>query len=103
MVACLATTIFFGGWQVPYLMPDGFHFPWGGMLPVSAWMYLLLGVASFSIKVVVFCVLFMQLRWTLPRFRYDQLMRLGWLGLFPISVANVLVTALVLTFFSGGS
>ena len=84
-------------------MSDGFHFPWGGMLPVSQWTYVLFGVASFSIKVLVFCWLFMQLRWTLPRFRYDQLMRLGWKGLFPISVANVLVTASVSTFFSLGS
>jgi NADH-quinone oxidoreductase subunit H len=98
MVACLATTLFFGGWQVPYLMPDGFHFPWGTTISLSQWTYVLLGVASFSIKVVVFCVVFMQLRWTLPRFRYDQLMRLGWLGLFPISVVNVLLTALVLAF-----
>ena len=103
LVACLATTLFFGGWQVPYLMPDGFHFPWQATLPISHWTYVLLGVASFSIKVVVFCVLFMQIRWTLPRFRYDQLMRLGWLGLFPISVANVLVTASVLAFFGDGS
>jgi len=97
LVACLATTLFFGGWQIPYLLPDGFHFPPidGGRatLPVSQWTYVLLGVASFSVKVLIFCWLFMQLRWTLPRFRYDQLMRLGWLGLFPISVANVLVTA----------
>jgi len=103
MVACLATTLFFGGWQVPYLMPDGFHFPWAGTLRVSQWVYVLLGVSSFSIKVLVFCWLFMQIRWTLPRFRYDQLMRLGWLGLFPIAVANVLVTASVLIFFSEGS
>jgi NADH-quinone oxidoreductase subunit H len=98
MVACLATTLFFGGWQVPYLMPDGFHFPWGPMVAVSPWTYLLLGVGSFSIKVLVFCWLFMQVRWTLPRFRYDQLMQLGWKGLFPISVANMLVTALVLIY-----
>jgi NADH-quinone oxidoreductase subunit H len=96
IVACLATTLFFGGWQVPYLMPDGFHFPWGMTLPVSQWIYVVLGIASFAIKVVVCCVVFMQLRWTLPRFRYDQLMRLGWLGLFPISVVNVLLTAVVL-------
>jgi len=101
MVACLATTLFFGGWQVPYLLPDGFHFPWGGALPVSQWVYVLLGVASFSTKVLIFCWLFMQLRWTLPRFRYDQLMRLGWLGLFPFSVANVVVTASVLAFKDG--
>jgi NADH-quinone oxidoreductase subunit H len=103
LVACLATTLFFGGWQVPYLMPDGFHFPWGAMFPVSQWTYVLLGVGSFSIKVLSFCWLFMQLRWTLPRFRYDQLMRLGWLGLFPVSVANVLVTATVLVVVHKGS
>jgi NADH-quinone oxidoreductase subunit H len=99
LVACLTTTLFFGGWQVPYLLPDGFHFPWGATIALSPWTYVLLGVASFSVKVLVFCWLFMQIRWTFPRFRYDQLMRLGWLGLFPISVANVFVTALVLTFF----
>jgi NADH-quinone oxidoreductase subunit H len=98
LVACLTTTLFFGGWQIPYLLPDGFHFPWGATLSVSSWAYALLGVASFSFKVLVFCWLFMQIRWTLPRFRYDQLMKLGWLGLFPVSVANVLVTAIVLAF-----
>jgi NADH-quinone oxidoreductase subunit H len=98
MVACLATTLFFGGWQVPFLTPDGFHFPWGASIAVSQWTYVLLGVASFSIKVLFFCWFFMQIRWTLPRFRYDQLMRLGWLGLFPIAVANVLATATALTF-----
>jgi NADH-quinone oxidoreductase subunit H len=101
LVACLATTLFFGGWQIPYLLPDGFHFPWGTTVPLSQWASVLLGVASFSAKVLIFCVFFMQLRWTLPRFRYDQLMRLGWLGLFPISVANVLVTASVLAAFNG--
>jgi NADH-quinone oxidoreductase subunit H len=99
LVACLATTLFFGGWQVPYLTPDGFHFPWGTTIAVSQSIYVLLGVGSFSIKVVAFCLLFMQIRWTLPRFRYDQLMRLGWLGLFPIAVVNALVTAAVLAVF----
>ncbi len=101
MVACLATTLFFGGWQIPYLQPDGFHFPWGAVVPVPHLAYVLLGVASFSVKVLIFCWLFMQIRWTLPRFRYDQLMRLGWLGLFPIAVANAIVTALVLAFIDG--
>jgi len=98
LVASLATTLFFGGWQVPYLSPDGFHFPWGGELPVSNLVYVLFGLASFSIKGLVFCFLFMQLRWTLPRFRYDQLMSLGWKGLFPIAVVNVVITAIVLAF-----
>jgi NADH-quinone oxidoreductase subunit H len=98
MLACLATTLFFGGWQVPFLLPDGFHFPWGGEILVSNWIYAFLGVMSFCTKVVIFCWIFMQIRWTLPRFRYDQLMTLGWKGLFPIAVVNVVVTA-VLVFF----
>jgi len=88
MVACLATTLFFGGWQVPWLEKEA----------VANWVYVLLGVMSFSIKVLIFCFVFMQIRWTLPRFRYDQLMTLGWKGLFPIAVVNVVVTAVVLIF-----
>jgi len=100
VVASLATTLFFGGWQVPYLMADGFHFPWGGeVLEVPNVLYVLLGMASFSIKGLIFCFVFMQLRWTLPRFRYDQLMDLGWKGLFPIAVANLVVTAVLLLLF----
>jgi NADH-quinone oxidoreductase subunit H len=101
LVACLVTTLFLGGWQIPFLQPDGFHFPWGTMMAVSPWTYVLLGVASFSIKVLGFCWLFMQIRWTLPRFRYDQLMTLGWKGLFPIAVANVLITAIVVRLLQG--
>lgn len=99
MLACLATTLFFGGWQVPFLMPDGFHFPGGGELLVPNLVYVLLGITSFSVKVILFCWLFMQIRWTLPRFRYDQLMTLGWKGLFPIALINVMVTAVVLALF----
>lgn len=99
MVACLVTTLFLGGWQIPYLMPDGFHFPWGATVQISSWTYVVLGIASFSVKVLIFCWLFMQIRWTLPRFRYDQLMTLGWKGLFPIAVANVMVTAAAVAFF----
>ena len=62
-----------------------------------------MGAASFSIKVIVFCWLFMQIRWTLPRFRYDQLMSLGWKGLFPIAIVNVIVTAVVVLMFGEGA
>ena len=99
LVACLATTLFFGGWQVPYLCRTASISHGGrrslslsGSTCFSAW-------PAFRRRSCSSAVLFMQLRWTLPRFRYDQLMRLGWLGLFPISVANVLVTASVLALF----
>jgi NADH-quinone oxidoreductase subunit H len=95
LVACLMTTFFLGGWQVPYLMADGFHFPWGAVVPLAHYAVIALGVLSFMIKVAVFNWLFMAVRWTLPRFRYDQLMHLGWKILFPLSLANVLVTSII--------
>ena len=94
LVACLMTTFFLGGWQVPFLQPDGFHFG-GNIIALSHGVVILLGVTSFMLKVAFFNWLFMQIRWTLPRFRYDQLMHLGWKILFPASLVNVLVTSLI--------
>jgi NADH-quinone oxidoreductase subunit H len=56
----------------------------------------LLQVTSFIVKVVAMVWFLMLIRWTLPRFRYDQAMRLGWLGLLPLAVLNIIVTAAVL-------
>ncbi len=94
LVACLVTTFFFGGWQVPYLSPDGFHFPWGGGPALSHGVVITLGVLSFMLKVAIFNWFFMAIRWTLPRFRYDQLMNLGWKILFPASLATAMVTSI---------
>jgi len=85
LVAALTTVLFFGGWQIPWLPPDAFA------QPIMA----VLGVVAFTLKVSFFLWLFMTIRWTLPRFRYDQLMRLGWKGLFPVSLANVGITSLM--------
>jgi len=95
LVAALTTTLFFGGWQVPYLARDGFHFPWGAFVAVSHLAYVGMGIAAFTVKVMAFIWFFMLIRWTLPRFRYDQLMHLGWKILFPLSLANIAVTAVV--------
>ncbi|MFQ5682704.1 MAG: NADH-quinone oxidoreductase subunit H [Candidatus Binatia bacterium] len=94
--AGLITTLFFGGWQVPFLMRDGFHLPWGTTLLLPQLTVVVLQVGAFTLKVVFFCWLFILLRWTLPRFRYDQLMRLGWKMLLPVALLNVMVTAVVL-------
>lgn len=96
MIAALATTLFFGGWQVPFLLRDGFHFPGGNFAPLPHLVVSLLQIFSFSFKVIFFCWLFMTIRWTLPRFRYDQLMNLGWKRIFPLSILNIVVTAVVL-------
>jgi NADH-quinone oxidoreductase subunit H len=92
-VAGLVATLFFGGWQVPYLLRDGFHFPWGSTWLMPHLAVVLLQVGAFTIKVVFFCWLQILLRWSVPRFRYDQVMRLGWKMLFPLALLNVVVTA----------
>ena len=95
LVSALTATLFFGGWQVPWLQPDGWHLPWhAAVLPVTHLAYVGLGLLSFTLKVSGFIFFFMQIRWTLPRFRYDQLMHLGWKVLFPLSLANIAVTGI---------
>jgi NADH-quinone oxidoreductase subunit H len=98
VVAALVTTLFFGGWQVPYLMRDGFHFPWGGSLLLPHLAVVLLQVGAFTFKVILFCWLQILLRWSVPRFRYDQVMRLGWKMLLPAALVNVMITAFVILF-----
>jgi NADH-quinone oxidoreductase subunit H len=100
LVAVLITVFFFGGWQVPWLYRDGFHFPGGAHLWLPQLLVAILGVVSFMIKTIVFCWLQILIRWTLPRLRYDQLMRLGWKGLVPLGLANVVVTAIVVVLVS---
>jgi NADH-quinone oxidoreductase subunit H len=80
-VACLATLMFFGGWLGPV----------GGPPIVQA----LLPVIWFCLKVFFFMFLYVWVRWTLPRFRYDQLMAFGWKILLPLALANIVVTALI--------
>ncbi len=96
LIATLIATLFFGGWQVPYLQSEGFHFPWGTTIALSSILVTLIQVAALAIKVVFFCWFLLVIRWTLPRFRYDQLMHLGWKIMLPIAVLNVFVTGLIL-------
>jgi NADH-quinone oxidoreductase subunit H len=96
VIAGMTTALFLGGWQVPYLMPSGFIFPWGVTVSLPHLVVTALQVGAFLFKVVVMIWLLMLIRWTLPRFRYDQAMRLGWMGLFPLSILNIVLTGLVL-------
>ncbi len=96
LIASLIATLFFGGWQVPYLHSDGFHFPGGATLGLSQVTVTIMQVLSFGLKVVFFCWFLLLIRWTLPRFRYDQLMHLGWKVLLPISIINIFVTGFIL-------
>ena len=92
VIAGMTVSLFLGGWQVPYLVRDGFAFPWGAAFALPRVLVTLLQVLAFMAKVVAMIWFLMLIRWTLPRFRYDQAMRLGWLGLFPLSIANIVLT-----------
>ena len=80
-------SLFLGGWSCP-LIPDGSH----------GWFWGLVNIGVFFVKVSLMLLFMIWVRWTLPRFRYDQLMKLGWLGFFPIALGNIFLTALILAF-----
>jgi NADH-quinone oxidoreductase subunit H len=89
-VGCVATLLFFGGWTSPF----------GNLLPTPNWIVLqaLLPVFWFVLKVFLFVFLYIWVRGTTPRFRYDQLMGFGWKFLLPVAIANIVVTSLIYTF-----
>ncbi len=103
--SALMVTLFLGGWHLPFVAADGIRVAFGThtwfelRLPHLA--VLVLGVAAFLGKTVLLCWLQLLVRWTLPRFRYDQLMNLGWTRLLPLSVINVLVSAVVVLAVTG--
>jgi NADH-quinone oxidoreductase subunit H len=79
-VSAVATDLFLGGWHGPFL---------------PAW----LGWVWFFIKLFALLFFYIWMRWTLPRYRYDQLMEFGWKYLLPAAVINLLVTAAVVVYF----
>jgi NADH-quinone oxidoreductase subunit H len=89
--SAIMATLYFGGYDI---LPFYDESAWG----FSANIMALLGAAALFIKILVFIFIFMWVRWTIPRFRYDQLMNLGWKGLIPLSLFNMLVTAAVILF-----
>ena len=93
LLASLFTTFFLGGWQFPYLYSDGFHFPWGATLTLSPVVVRIIQFITFNIKVWIMMWFLLLIRWTFPRYRYDQLMDLGWKALIPLGILNIIITA----------
>lgn len=111
-VSSVIATVFLGGWQVPFLDADGFRIGgWidaashasvgGAVLHLPHALVVALQFGAFGAKVVLLCWFQLAIRWTLPRFRADQLMNLGWKTLLPLALANVMVTALIKLLFMG--
>jgi NADH-quinone oxidoreductase subunit H len=84
VVSSVATTLFLGGWLPPFPNTPAFHF----LYAIPSWTW-------FLIKSFLFLYAFIWVRATLPRYRYDQLMRLGWKMLIPLAIANLVVTGIV--------
>jgi NADH-quinone oxidoreductase subunit H len=101
-LSALLTTLFFGGWQVPWLYAEGFRLPGGSALALPHGLVVALQVGAFFGKMTFFIWLQMLIRWTLPRFRYDQVMRLGWKMLLPIALLNIFGTALIVLLLQRG-
>jgi NADH-quinone oxidoreductase subunit H len=78
--SALIVTLYFGGWRVPFVAEPS----------------VALSIAAFILKLVFFCWVFIWVRWTLPRFRFDQLMFLGWKVMLPLSLGNLLVQAFLM-------
>lgn len=93
LVSLVMSVIFFGGWNpLPYL-PIGAQHGFFGILPQYHWLIAILGHGVLSAKIVFFCTLQIVIRWTLPRFRYDQLMNLGWKILIEVATVNMFIAA----------
>ena len=86
--SAVITTLYLGGWQVPYLETFGLS---------DGWM-VLVQILAFMLKVGFLLFFFQWVRWSVPRFRYDQLMNLGWKVMLPLAIANIVLTGALLLF-----
>jgi NADH-quinone oxidoreductase subunit H len=88
IVSCVATALYLGGWHVPFIT---------GRIDREAMpaLYAIVGLTGFMAKVLVLIYGFMWFRWTFPRYRYDQLMDLGWKWLTPAALVNIVLTGIV--------
>ena len=87
--SAVMSAFFFGGYDIPYIE----------VLNLDHNVVTILGSAFFFFKIVLFIFLFMWVRWTLPRFRYDQLMNLGWKIMIPLAIANIIITGACILIF----
>ena len=88
--SAVVSTLFFGGYDIPFVDETVLATSWGNNAVA------LLGFAALFAKILFFLFLFIWVRWTIPRFRYDQLMDLGWKKLIPLALANMIITAVVI-------
>ena len=96
-ISGIVTTLFLGAWHLPFVSGEKLLSLFGFAGPnLSIVLLMLTNIATFFAKVIFFIWLQMTIRWTLPRFRYDQIMKLGWKIILPLALINIFITGLVM-------
>jgi len=103
IIAALFTTLFLGGYNLPYMTDAGFLLPGGYQIALPHVVMVLLQISVFWVKVMLMCGFLVLVRWSLPRFRYDQLLRFAWRFLLPLALINLTVTAVAVWLLGGGA
>lgn len=103
VVGALFATLFLGGYNLPFMNDAGFTFPGGTVIALSQGVRVPLQLLTFLGKVALLCVVQIQIRWTLPRFRYDQMLGLSWKLLLPLSLANLVATVVGMWLMGGAA
>jgi NADH-quinone oxidoreductase subunit H len=92
IIGALFTTLFLGGYNLPYMTDAGFALPGDHLVALPHGVVVLIQLVVFLVKVLLVCSFQIGVRWTLPRFRYDQLLRFAWKFMFPLTLVNLTVT-----------
>jgi NADH-quinone oxidoreductase subunit H len=90
IASAMIVTLYLGGWQVPYI----------DKLGLGETLTVLIQIGAFLVKMGALLFFFIWVRWSIPRFRYDQLMSLGWKVMFPLALANVVWVAILIMVFN---
>jgi NADH-quinone oxidoreductase subunit H len=94
IIGALFTTLFLGGYNLPFMGDGGFTLPGGHVVALGHGTVIVVQMLVFLAKVMIVCSFQILVRWSLPRFRYDQLLKFAWKFMFPLALANLVVTAI---------
>jgi NADH-quinone oxidoreductase subunit H len=101
IIGALFTTLFLGGYNLPFMHDHGFSLPGGVEVALPHAVVVVLQLVTFLTKVFLVCSLQILIRWTLPRFRYDQVLSFAWKFMFPLALGNLVVTAVLMWLLGG--
>jgi NADH-quinone oxidoreductase subunit H len=96
IISALFTTLFLGGYNLPFMTDAGFHLPLDFNIPLPHALVVLIQLGTFLAKVLLLSSFQILIRWTLPRFRFDQVLMFAWKFMLPLCIANLTVTVVIM-------